>query len=44
DSPISWDKQEHGHFMSGENNYSFLIWPDGTYVLYQALGAHDNYS
>ncbi|CAG8444001.1 8637_t:CDS:10 [Diversispora eburnea] len=44
DSPISWNKQEHNHFMSGENNYSFLIWPDGTYTLYQALGEYDTYS
>ncbi|RHZ56987.1 hypothetical protein Glove_395g26 [Diversispora epigaea] len=44
DSPISWNKQEHNHFMSGENNYSFLIWPDGSYTLYQALGEYDNYS
>ncbi|RIB15779.1 hypothetical protein C2G38_2092505, partial [Gigaspora rosea] len=44
DSPISWNKQKHGHFVSGENNYSFLLWPDGTYILYQALGAYDSYS
>ncbi|CAG8500596.1 6834_t:CDS:2 [Funneliformis caledonium] len=37
DSPISWNKQEHGYFMNGENNYSFIIYNDGTYVLYQAL-------
>ncbi|CAG8786909.1 5735_t:CDS:2, partial [Racocetra persica] len=44
DSPISWKKHEHGHFMSGENHYSFLLWPDGEYILYQALGAYDSYS
>ncbi|CAI2173674.1 16581_t:CDS:2 [Funneliformis geosporum] len=44
DSPISWNKQEHGYFMNGENNYSFIIYNDGTYVLYQALGNYDTYS
>ncbi|CAG8524033.1 10181_t:CDS:10 [Funneliformis mosseae] len=43
DSPISWNKQEHGYFMNGENNYSFIIYNDGTYVLYQALALNEPY-
>ncbi|RIA99709.1 ribonuclease P 40kDa subunit-domain-containing protein [Glomus cerebriforme] len=42
DSPISWNKYEHGYFMNGENNYSFIIYNDGTYILYQALGYPKN--
>ncbi|CAG8450839.1 5261_t:CDS:2 [Paraglomus occultum] len=44
DSPISWIKQEHGFLMSGENNYTFIVWNDGTYVLYEAVGSCDGYS
>jgi hypothetical protein len=44
DSPISWNKHEHGYFMNGENNYSFIVYNDGTYILYQALGTYDTYS
>jgi hypothetical protein len=44
DSPVSWCKHEHGHFVSGENDYTFVLWPDKMYLLYQALGTHDNYS
>ncbi|RUS32975.1 ribonuclease P 40kDa subunit-domain-containing protein [Jimgerdemannia flammicorona] len=44
DSPISWRHQEHGHLVSGENHYTFVTWPDETYVLYQQLGTLDAYS
>ncbi|KAF9899703.1 hypothetical protein EC991_008430 [Linnemannia zychae] len=27
DSPISWLGREHGHLVSGENMYSFFLWP-----------------
>ncbi|KAG0280334.1 hypothetical protein BGZ96_001602 [Linnemannia gamsii] len=27
DSPISWIGREHGHLVSGENMYSFFLWP-----------------
>lgn len=44
DSPISWRRQEHGYLISGENHYTFVMWPDETYVLYQQLGTLDAYS
>jgi len=44
DSPVSWRRQEHGYLISGENHYTFVMWPDETYVLYQQLGTLDAYS
>jgi len=44
DSPVSWNKNEHNFFHSGENNYTFVILPDDKYLLYIAVGAQDTYS
>ncbi|RUS21509.1 hypothetical protein BC937DRAFT_92478, partial [Endogone sp. FLAS-F59071] len=30
DSPVSWRRREHGHLISGENHYTFVMWPDET--------------
>ncbi|XP_068697129.1 ribonuclease P protein subunit p40-like isoform X1 [Montipora foliosa] len=41
DCPVTWKNNEHGHFLSGENFYTFVIFPDDNYWLYTALGSHD---
>lgn len=46
DSPVSWGEHEHSvSMLSGENDYTFLILPDGThYCQLVALGPQDTYS
>ena len=41
DSPVTWKNNEHGHFLSGENFYTFVIFPDDNYWLYTAMGSND---
>ena len=41
DCPVTWKKNEHGHFLSGENFYTFVVFPGGNYWLYKAMGDHD---
>ncbi|KAI8052492.1 ribonuclease P 40kDa subunit-domain-containing protein [Syncephalis plumigaleata] len=44
DAPVSWAHHEHGHLTSGENNYTFIVWKDGTYLLYQDVCSQDTYN
>ncbi|KAK9728179.1 hypothetical protein K7432_001288 [Basidiobolus ranarum] len=44
DSPTSWQFKEHGYLPNGENHYTFIMYPNGTYILYQTCGAHDGSS
>ncbi|XP_078606789.1 ribonuclease P protein subunit p40-like [Branchiostoma floridae x Branchiostoma japonicum] len=41
DSPVSWARREHGFHHGGENLYTFLIFRDSTYWLFQAVGTND---
>ncbi|XP_067055757.1 ribonuclease P protein subunit p40-like isoform X1 [Acropora muricata] len=41
DSPVTWKNNEHGHFLSGENFYTFVIFPDDNYWLFTAMGSND---
>ncbi|XP_020623915.1 ribonuclease P protein subunit p40-like [Orbicella faveolata] len=41
DCPVTWKQNEHGHFFSGENFYTFVIFPNDRYWLYTAMGSHD---
>ncbi|KAM4728774.1 ribonuclease P protein subunit p40 [Anableps anableps] len=41
DSPVSWGDNEHGVLTGGENFYNLLMFPDHTYRLHLATGAHD---
>jgi len=53
DSPIAWNKKEHGYLMNGENDAAYLIFgtedqvtPEITadrYILYQTISALDIY-
>lgn len=44
DAPVSWNTQEHGFFNSGDNSYTYILFPDGRYWLYAAVGPHDTFS
>ena len=45
DAPVSWGTQEHGFLNSGDNSYSYVLFPDdGRYWLYTAVGPHDMFS
>lgn len=44
DSPVTWGDNLHGFVQSGENDYTFVIFPDDTYWHFAALGSHDTYS
>ncbi|XP_070576027.1 ribonuclease P protein subunit p40-like [Ptychodera flava] len=41
DSPVSWKKREHGFYVSGENLYTFVVFPDDRYWLYMTVSSHD---
>ena len=41
DCPVTWKQNEHGHFFSGENFYTFVTFPNDRYWLYTAMGSHD---
>lgn len=41
DSPLSWDKQEHGFYKEGDNHYTCVIFPGHRYWLFTALGMYD---
>lgn len=41
DSPVSWGDGEHGVLTGGDNFYNLLMFPDHTYRLHLATGAHD---
>ena len=41
DAPVSWAHREHGFYESGENDFTFVVFPDGRYVRYAAMGALD---
>ncbi|KAM9844874.1 ribonuclease P protein subunit p40 [Aulostomus maculatus] len=42
DSPVTWGSREHGALRGGEHFYTLLLFPDHTYRLHLATGAHDN--
>jgi len=44
DAPVSWNTQEHGFFNSGDNSYTYVLFPDSHYTLYAAVGPHDTFS
>jgi hypothetical protein len=45
DAPVSWGMQEHGFLNSGDNSYTYVLFPDdGRYWLYTAVGPHDMFS
>jgi hypothetical protein len=44
DSVVSWGEEQHGLEISGENDYSFIIYPNSSYVLYEILGQNDEHS
>ncbi|KAG9305451.1 hypothetical protein G9A89_021169 [Geosiphon pyriformis] len=44
DSVVSWRGHQRGFFTSGENCYTFLLWADGTYVLFQSLSTYETFS
>ena len=41
DSPVAWKQNDHGHFLGGENLYTFVIFPGDEYWIYVATGSHD---
>ncbi|XP_058972910.2 ribonuclease P protein subunit p40-like isoform X1 [Pocillopora verrucosa] len=41
DCPVTWKQNEHGHFVSGENLYTFVVFPNDQYWLYTAMGDQD---
>lgn len=41
DCPVTWKQKEHGHFVSGENLYTFVVFPSDQYWLYTAMGGQD---
>lgn len=41
DCPVTWKQNEHGHFVSGENLYTFVLFPNDQYWLYTAMGDQD---
>lgn len=41
DTPLSWSDHEHGFLLGGENFYNLVLFPDHTYRLHMATGAHD---
>ncbi|XP_061588695.1 ribonuclease P protein subunit p40 [Cololabis saira] len=41
DSPVSWGDREHGFLLGGENFYNLVMFPDQSYRLHLAVGAHD---
>ncbi|XP_065827491.1 ribonuclease P protein subunit p40-like [Oscarella lobularis] len=41
DSPVGWNLREHGYHLHGDNNYTFVVFPDDTYWLLTTLGTHD---
>ncbi|KAL9975721.1 hypothetical protein ACROYT_G012913 [Oculina patagonica] len=41
DCPLTWKQNEHGHSVTGENFYTFVIFPNDKYWLYTAMGGHD---
>ncbi len=44
DAPLSWGKHEHGFLQGGENDYTFIMFPDESYWLFLAPGTHDTFS
>lgn len=44
DAPVAWTTQEHGYLNSGDNSYTYVLFPDGKYWLYAAVGPHDSFS
>uniref|UniRef100_A0A8C9Y489 Ribonuclease P/MRP 40 subunit n=1 Tax=Sander lucioperca TaxID=283035 RepID=A0A8C9Y489_SANLU len=41
DSPVSWGGEEHGVLRGGDNFLSLMMFPDQSYLLHLATGAHD---
>ncbi|XP_078101009.1 ribonuclease P protein subunit p40 [Sander vitreus] len=41
DSPVSWGGEEHGVLRGGDNFLSLMMFPDQSYLLHLAAGAHD---
>jgi hypothetical protein len=41
DSPVSWKDQTHGFYNSGQNHYTFILFPDNRYWLFKSLGTFD---
>lgn len=44
DSIVSWKHSEHGYEVSGENDYTFVIFKDLKYWLYHILSQNDKFS
>jgi len=44
DSPVSWNHCEHSFLYSGENDYSFFIFPDDNYLLFITTGKYDDFT
>ena len=43
DSPVTRKLQEHGFYSNGDNLYTYVMFPQGTWS-YSALGGRDVYS
>lgn len=43
DTPVTWEAREHGFQTNGDNLYTYVMFPDGTYWCYTAVGALDTY-
>lgn len=41
DAPVSWGSREHGHAEGGENHYTYVVGPDGRYLLFTMLDPAD---
>jgi ribonuclease P/MRP protein subunit RPP40 len=44
DTPVSWSSREHGYRDNGDNLYTFVLFPNDMYWLYQATGMADTVS
>lgn len=44
DTPLSWKECQHYFQLSGENDYTILLLPGGNYIMYAAVGPHDEFS
>ncbi len=43
-TPISWASHEHGYSCNGDNDYVFVILPDGRLINFLAVANQDTYS
>eukprot|EP01124_Arcella_intermedia_P027512 TRINITY_DN5396_c0_g1_i1.p1 TRINITY_DN5396_c0_g1~~TRINITY_DN5396_c0_g1_i1.p1 ORF type:complete len:272 (-),score=60.52 TRINITY_DN5396_c0_g1_i1:38-769(-) len=44
DAAVSWGESEHSVLYSGENDYTILLFPDDSYLVFASLGAYDAFS